>query len=77
MNALTLVWLIYLIIIAVAWMALLVAASAIAWAIYKGWHWARPRYLAWRNERQLTTEIQARRGWRESKRRGLLKDGDQ
>jgi hypothetical protein len=67
-NALTLVWLIYLLIVASFWMALLVAASAIAWAIYKGWCW----FKAWRNERQLATEIQAHRGWREAERRGLV-----
>jgi hypothetical protein len=72
MNALTFLWRLYLLIVAAWWITLLVVASAIAWAIYEGWRWARPRYLAWRNERQLSTEIQARRGWRDIKRRGLV-----
>jgi hypothetical protein len=54
MNALTFVWRLYLLIVAAWWMALLVVVCAIAWAIYEGWRWARPRYLAWRNERQLS-----------------------
>lgn len=72
MNALTLLYLIYLLIIAAFWMALLVVASAIAWGIYEGSRWAHRRYIAWRNERQLGTEIQARRGWKKAKRMGWL-----
>jgi hypothetical protein len=67
-NALNLVWIIYLLIIASAWMALLAVASAIAWGIYEGWRW----FKAWRAERQLQMEIRQRRGWRELKRRGWV-----
>jgi hypothetical protein len=67
-NPFTFLYVLYFVMVAATWMALLVVASAIAWGIYEGWRW----FKAWRAERQLQMEIRQRRGWRELKRRGWV-----
>lgn len=73
MNALTLVWLIYLLIVASAWMACLVIASGIAWCIYKGWIW----FKAWRAERQLRAARHMRAGFKAAERMGWIPEDKQ